>query len=199
LNDQQQSQESGNFPINLTRGITMLCLRTHDAVTAPELERGGGTWKPDTHWIVPLEEDIEREFVQSLLDKYASHLEAYSICKTLGAYCIELQFHDKELGEKCNTAYMKAFRKNGVVTNAKKALNTKPTKRIYKDRMYKLPDGKLFWYYATWDGHGNVVGRVEDENSDLLIKKVIHRSVVEDATLLRKGEEPWVPVRRNEA
>ena len=171
----------------------MLRLNTFDAVTAPELEELGGTWKPNTHWIVPVEEDIERNFVQSLLDKYAPHLEAYFICEAVGSYCIELQFCDSDVGTQCNTEYLKAFRKNGVVTNAKKALDSKPTKRIYKNRMYALPDRTLYWYYAKWDGHGNVVGKVYDSLTGCLENKVVHRSVLEQSMLLRKGTEPWVP------
>lgn len=121
----------------------MLRLHTYDAVTAPEFERRGCRWRPDTHWIVPVEEDIEQEFVQSLLDKYAPHLEAYFIYEAVGSYFIELQFCDSDIGTQCDTEYLKAFRKNGVVTNAKKARNSKPTKRLYKNRMYALPDRTL--------------------------------------------------------
>lgn len=58
--------------------------------------------------------------------------------------------------------------------------------------MYRLPDGELFWYYALWDRHGNLIGKVYDSLNDCLRNEIVHRSVLESAELIPKGEEPWI-------
>lgn len=175
-----------------------ISLRTHDALSAPDFERKGGRWAPHIHWIVPTCDDIESTFVQSLLDKYATDLEAYSILPVFDndTFCVELQFHDESVGERCRTEYIRAFLKGGVVVARKKqareGLPTNARKRLFSHRMYRLPNGEMFFYYAKWDFHGNLVGKVYDEIEGNLRKKIIHRSVLEEAELVPRGKEPWV-------
>lgn len=171
-----------------------ISLRTHDALPAPEFERRGGRWEPHIHWIVPTHDEIESTFVQALLDKYASKVEAYSIlpCLDGDTFCVELQFHDESVGDRCRTEYMRGFGKSGCVPKQKQARSQKAKKRLSSHRMYRLPDGELFFYFAKWDRHGNLVGKVHDDREGHLRNKIIHRSVLEEAELIPKGEEPWV-------
>lgn len=164
------------------------------AITAEEFERRGGEWQPHTHWIVPTHDEIVAEFVQSLLDKYAADVQAYAVSRILDGdtYCVELQFHDDAIGEHCDREYKRGFSKGGVVPKQKQARSKKTKKRLYSHRMYRLPDGELFFYFAKWDGHGNLVGKVYDEIEDNLRNKIVHRSVLEESVLIPKGEEPWV-------
>lgn len=165
-----------------------------DALSAPEFEKRGGKWNPHVHWIVPTNDEIEADFVQGLLDKYSKHVEAYFIQSVFDpeTFCVELQFRDEEVAENCRKEYMRGFGKGGAVPKAKQALPKKAKKRLYKNRMYRLPDGQLFWYYALWDHHGNLIGKIKDELAGCLCNKIIHRSVLEEAEMLPKGEEPWI-------
>jgi hypothetical protein len=96
--------------------------------------------------------------------------------------------------------YQAGFGKGGYVPKKKQALNVKsgpgPRKRLFKNRMYRLPSGQFFWYYALWDGHGNLVGKVEvldrpRRGGVPLGNKIIHRSALEEAELIPRGQEPW--------
>ena len=163
-----------------------------NAVNAPEFERRGNEWNPHVHWVVPTHDEIESGFVQKLLDEYSEHVEAFFITSVFDdqTLSVELQFRDDEIGERCHKEYMQGFGKGGVVALAKKAMQKKATKRLYKDRMYRLPDGEMFLYYALWDSHGNLVGKVAAAN-DRLENRIVHRSVLEQCECIPKGEEPW--------
>lgn len=170
-----------------------LKLPTGNALSATEFERRGGEWNPHVHWIVPTHEPIEASFVQRLIDEFASEVEAYSALPIFRkeTFCIELQFRDDDVGKRCSQKYLRAFRKGGEVVKTKQALATKPKKRLYRNRMYRLPDGELFWYFMKYDGHGFLSGWVYNSLEDELETKVVHRSVLEQAELIRKGKEPW--------
>lgn len=170
-----------------------LILPTRNALSAPEFERRGGEWEPHVHWIVPTHEPIEADFVQRLLDKYASDVEAYFAGPIFDeqTFCIELQFRDDDVGKRCSQEYLRAFRKGGEVVKAKQAMATKPKKRLYRRRMYRLPDGELYWYSMKFDGHGNLSGTVYNALEGEFEKKVVHRSVLEESDLIPKGKEPW--------
>lgn len=173
-----------------------ITLQIDTAITAQEFERRGGKWQPHIHWIVPTHDEIEANFVQALLDKYAADVESYSILPYLDddTYCIELQFHDESVAERCRTEYIRGFGKGGCVPKQKQkqAPSKKAKKRLYTNRMYRLPDGEYFFYYEKWDHHGNLVGKVYDEIEGHLRNKILHRSVLEESVLIPKGEEPWV-------
>lgn len=166
----------------------------HDALSAPEFERRGGKWSPQIHLTVPTHDEIEAQFVQGLLDKYSEHVEAYFIAPVFDGqtYSVELQFRDDDVADRCAKEYRSGFGKGGAVPRAKQAKPKKATKRLLKNRMYRLPDGELFWFYAKWDGHGNLMGKICDPLEDCLHNKVVHRSVLESAEMIPKGEEPWV-------
>lgn len=168
----------------------------HDALSAPDFERQGGKWDPHVHWILPTNDEIEADFVQRLLNKYCEHVEAYFIHPVFDndTFSVELQFCDQEIGKRCHREYMRGFGKGGAVPKAKQARPNKAKKRLYKNRMYRLPDGEMFWYYALWDHHGSLMGKIYDGINDRLQNKIVHRSVLESAELIPKGEEPWVPV-----
>ena len=172
----------------------MISLKTGTAVHASELE---DKWAPQCHWIVQPGEPIEAEFVQSLLDKYGPQVKAYAISQFGTSFCVELQFRDSTIGEQCNPEYVKGWRKGGTVATKKKAANGKSKKRLPCKRMYVLPDGTEFFYYARWDGHGNLIGKVltdaglsPDESGFVRLEnKIVHRSVVENGILVPKGQE----------
>lgn len=172
-----------------------ISFKVHSALDAAEFVRRGGVWEPDIHIVVPVGDEIEAQFVQSVLDKYASHVETYAIgpCLDADTFSVELQFQDKAIAGQCRAEYRRGFGKGGVVPKAKQTRPQKAKKRLHKHRMYQLQDGELFWYYAKWDNHGNLVGKIYDPQDDRLHNKVIHRSVLEQAELVQKGDEPWKP------
>lgn len=172
----------------------MFELKNDQALDADTFVRRGGHWQPHTHWVVSLAEENEARFVQSLLDKYADHVETYAFSPwSDDTFVIELQFLETQIGERCNDEYLKAFRKGGVITNLKKSMKRQATRRLYKHRMYRLPDGELFWYYALWDGYGNLIGKVYDTTTGHLRNKVVNRTVLEESDLIPAGQEPWLP------
>lgn len=180
----------------------MITLKTGSAVHASHLQE---KWNPHCHWIVQSGEPIEAEFIQRLLDKYGPELKAYAINPCFGGtHCVELQFADSVVGKQCNQEYVRGWRKGGAVATKKKAVNSKARKRLPHSRMYILPDGTEFFYYARWDSHGNLIGKVLTEagfepNNDgftPLENRIVHRSVVEQGSLVPKGEERfWVGER----
>lgn len=171
-----------------------ISLRTNHALTASEFERRGGDWNPQIHWIVPTNDEAVSTLVQSLLDKHATSIEAYSIllCFDNDTCSIELQFHDESVGERCQQQYIRGFRKGGCIPKQKQAQAKGAKKRVYSNRMYRLPDGECFFYFAKWDRHGNLVGKVLDDIEGHLRNKIVHRSILENSVLIPKGDEPWV-------
>jgi hypothetical protein len=174
----------------------MLSLRIGSAVHASHISADG--WNPQCHWIVHPEDTIAAEFVESLLDKYGPGMKAYAITPLLGGcFCVELQFVDPILGRQCNLEYVQGWRKGGAVAREKKAANIKAGKRLFRHRMYVLPDGTEFCYFGRWDGHGNLIGKVltdagysPDEEGIIPIEnRIVHRSVVEQGFLVPKGEQ----------
>jgi hypothetical protein len=176
------------------------------ALTAEEFEGRGNHFESDIHIIETLADSASAEWTQHILDKYADDVIAYYIAPAVGngTFVIQLQFaatpEGRTVATECRREYLSGFRKGGQVPRKKRELNakTKPgrRKRLFKDRLYRLPDGTFFWYYALWDCHGNVVGKVEvmdqpRQDSVPLTNKILHRSELEAAELIPKGEEPW--------
>lgn len=64
-------------------------------------------------------------------------------------------------------------------------------KRIYKLRMYRLPDGTLFFNAGKFDGQGHYWGHIHHAIEDRLIFKVFHRSELEKCELVPWDQEPW--------
>jgi len=170
-----------------------VCLKIKNALDAAEFTRRGGEWNPDVHIIVPNADEAESLFVQDLLDKNATDIESYAVAPCLGpdVFSVELQFRNKSVGNEFRKAYRRGFGKGGVVPKAKQTKSRAAKRRLPTHRMYKLRDGEFFWYFAKWDSHGNVVGKIYDPLADCLENKVVHRSVLEEAELVPKGEEPW--------
>lgn len=172
----------------------MIALKTGNAVHASQLR---DQFEPQCHWMLQPGEPIEAEFVQGILDKYGPAVKAYSIMQIGSSYCVELQFADPVVGEQCNREYVRGWRKGGVVATKKKAANGKARQRLLCHRMYILPDGTEFFYYARWDGHGNLIGKVladtrfspDSPEGVPLQNRIVHRSVVEKGVLVPKGEE----------
>ena len=83
--------------------------------------------------------------------------------------------------------------KGGAVATMKKSA----VKRLLRNRMYILLDGTEFFYYARWDGHGNLIGKAltdvgfspDEEGGIPLENKIIHRSIVEEGHLVPVGNE----------
>lgn len=108
------------------------------------------------------------------------------------------------MGKQCNQEYVRGWRKGGAVATKKKAAHLKSQKRLFRNRMYILPDGTEFFYYARWDGHGNLIGMAltdvgfspNEEGGIPLENKVVHRSIVERGALVPTGNERfWVGKR----
>lgn len=169
------------------------------AGTAVEAKHFTGTWNPQCHWIVTPDEPIEAAFIQALLDKYVPHIVAYCIRPWGNMQIVELQFDDDETGKTCNQEYMKGWRKGGQVVVQKQALGKKATKRLYTDRTFILPDGTEFLYYAPYDNHGYVIGKVVNELEQRLENRIEHRSVLEQSTVVPRGQERfWIATETTE-
>ena len=180
---------------------------TASAITADAFQRQGNSFDPDIHIIATTEDAATAEWTQYILDKYADEVTVYSVMPAFGTdtFVIELQFADTPAGRatarECLREYKSGFRRGGAVVRKKKEVNTKTgpekRKRLLKDRMYLLPNGQYFWYYAHWDYHGNVIGKVapidRPGNGGVpLESKIIHRSDLEKAEIVPKGQEPWL-------
>lgn len=176
------------------------------ALTADEFERQGRHFDSDIHIIETPADSASAEWIQHILDKYAAKVIAYYIAPVFGGgtFVVELQFaaspEGRAVAEECLKEYRRGFRKGGQVPKKKKELNAKRApgrrKQLLKHRMYRLSDGQFFWYYALWDGHGNVLGKVEvmgqpSKDGVPLTNKIVHRSELEAAELIPKGAEPW--------
>jgi len=76
---------------------------------------------------------------------------------------------------------------------------SKAKKKLICNRMYVLEDGKEFWYFGKWDNYGNLVGKVVADDAYLfnssdklaLENLIIHRTKLENATLVPIGKERW--------
>lgn len=179
----------------------MITLKTGSAVHATQLT---DEWKPQCHWIVQSGEPIEAEFVQNLLDKYGAQLKAYAVTPFGSSHCVELQFVDSGVGEQCNQEYVRGWGKGGAVATKEKSASVKSRKRLLRNRMYILPDGTEFFYYARWDGHGNLIGKTltdvgfspDEEGYIPLEDRIVHRSIAEEGDLVPVGNERfWVGKR----
>jgi len=86
----------------------------------------------------------------------------------------------------------------------KKAASVKSRKRLYRNRMYILPDGTEFYYFARWDNHGNLVGKsltedgfsLNEEGYLPVVSKIVHRSIVEEGDLVPLGNERFFTGKR---
>ena len=173
-----------------------ITFRKHKAVTAATFEKRGGEWNPHAHFVVPTHNEEEAKVVQDLLDRYGKDVEAYAI-DTVGdaeTFSIELQFRDDDVATKCLKEYRSsknALKKRKKET-PKKAATSAAKKRLYKDRMYRLPDGELFWYYADWDAN-TAMGKVLDplNGPRAVTNKFYRREDLRECDVLPKGEEPW--------
>jgi len=175
-------------------------------VTAQEFETQGNYFSPDIHIIETPDDAAASEWTQYILDKYVDAVVAYHIAPMLGGFTfsIELQFaataDGRATARDCLKEYRSGFRKGGVVPRKKKLSKdvaaTERKTRLFMHRMYRLPDGQFFWYFARWDRHGNLIGKVESidqphQGGIPLENRIIHRSDLEKAKLIPKGEEPW--------
>ena len=141
------------------------------ALTAEEFEHRGNRFESDIHIIETPDDTVSSEWTQHILNKYGSEVSAYHVGTTFSpdSFVIQLQFPSTPEGrataQECLAEYRRGFEKGGYVPKKKQALNARkepgPRKRLYKRRMYRLPDGQSFWYYGLWDRHGNVIGKVE--------------------------------------
>jgi len=174
----------------------MLTFRSANAVTAGEFEGQGNCFSPDIHIIESPDDTAASEWTQTILDKYCDQVIAYHIAPIMGdfTYSIELQFASTPAGRaaarECLKEYRSGFRKGGLVPRRKKQKNAKPTtgrrRRLLKNRMYRLRNGTLFWYYSLWDNHGNLIGKVESHDLPSgdgipLENKIVSRSELENA------------------
>lgn len=184
----------------------MLTFRPKNAVTAEQYESQGNTFDSDIHIIECPDDAISSEWTQHILDKYADEVVAYYIAPMLGdlGFSIELQFARTPAGRttarECRKEYLGGFRKGGYVPTRKQAISKSEAHkkvRLLMNRMYRLPSGQYFWYYGKWDGHGNLIGKVESidrprQNDGIpLENKIVRRTELEQATLIPKGDEPW--------
>ena len=176
------------------------------AVTAEVFVRQGNDFNPDIHIVATPGDTVAAEWTQRIINKYADMVRVYEIGSMFGTntFVIELQFaatpEGRAVAQECLREYRRGFGKGGYVPLKKKALNARAKgekkNRLLKNRMYRLPDGQFYWYFGLWDGHGNLVGKVaaaDPPSADgiLLENKIIHRSQLEEAVLIPKGEEPW--------
>ncbi len=156
--------------------------RSERSIPADRFEAAGGLWNPDVHFIVMPSDEIAAKNVQSILDRYASGVVAHWIQEIDGGcYSIELQFSDPQVGDQCKKEYCRGWQSGGPVTIAKKAQKQRATKRLFKHRMYILPEGTEFLYCGVYDGHGYVWGKVQvpEAGPGKVTNQVVHRSVLE--------------------
>ncbi len=184
----------------------MLTFRSARAMAAKQFESQGNCFSPDIHIIASPDDTTAVEWTQQVLNKYADKVIAYHITPAvLGlAFSIELQFDSTPEGRatarECRREYTRWFGKGGVVARRKKQANAEPRSgrkpRLFVNRMYRLADGQLLWYFGRWDRYGNLVGKVESSDRPRqghvpLENKIVNRSELEKAELIPRGEEPW--------
>lgn len=187
----------------------MLSFRSASAVTAEVFESQGNGFEPDIHIVVSTADEADSEWTQTILDKYAGAVIAYYVQPVFdqNTFSIELQFastsEGRETARRCLSEYKSGFRRGGFVPKKKQQANinvlTGRRRRLLTNRMYRLENGLYFWYFAKWDRHGNLCGKVDaccprgEDGHISLENKVVHRSELERAVLIPRGEEPWLP------
>ncbi len=168
-----------------------------EATTAPVFRLFAGKWEPTRHLVLMPQDPIVMEAELALIEAVAPHVEAYALKGAIAGQglSLELQFKDEAGDRFFRKEWQKRHGKGGRIPKAKQRLNKKTPKRLYVNRMYRFPDGEHFYYFAKWDGHGNLCGKVvcktNPDGSILLANKIVHRSALADAQLIPRGEEPW--------
>lgn len=161
------------------------------SVDAPTWEAQGNKWDPRIHIIVSSVLLDELAAVEAIIQTYATSIVAHFVCPAfLDCISIELQFGDTPEDQKALLACRQDY--NKWYDRPKK--RTTATKRLAKERMYILPDGREFFYGGKWDNYGLLWGQVQSSDDNFLERAVVQRSELERATLVAKNEERWLPM-----
>ena len=178
----------------------MISFPAGNALSADQFEKQGNKFKPEMQLIVTPAMELESAYIKKLLNKYSPEFLAYWIEEAVGgSYSVEIQFKNKATANNALKEYNKAFKKGGDIYEEKKKMASKAKKKLICNRMYVLEDGKEFWYFGKWDNYGNLVGKVVADDAYLFNSSdklaienlIIHRTKLENATLVPIGKERW--------
>ena len=173
----------------------MISFPAGNALSADQFEKQGNKFKPEMQLIVTPAMELESAYIKKLLNKYSPEFLAYWIEEAVGgSYSVEIQFKNKATANNALKEYNKAFKKGGEIYEEKKKMASKAKKKLICNRMYVLEDGKEFWYFGKWDNYGVFADDAYLFNSSdklALENLIIHRTKLENATLVPIGKERW--------
>jgi hypothetical protein len=160
------------------------------AASADEWEAGGQEWNPHSQVITNLKDAFHLPQVQECIRQHAHTVVAFAIVPVFDedSLSIELQFIGRDEAQ----AFDKAYRR--VRLHKPKVKANGPTTKLFKHRMYILPDGREFLLFGRWDQSRRigkvVVGRSLD-GTPRLANEIVDEDVLRKCRLVPKGEEPW--------
>ena len=147
-------------------------------------------WEPDSQVITNVKDDFHLPQVQECIRQHARSVAAFAIVPVLNedTLSVELQF----VGKAEAAAFDKAQRR--VRLHKPKARTSGPVMRLFKNRMYILPDGREFLLFGKWDRSrriGKVVVSRNPDGSGTLANKIVDEDVLRKCRRIPKGQEPW--------
>ena len=167
------------FPALLTR-----------AVSADEWEASGQEWNPHSQVITNLKDAFHLPQVQECIRQHAHAVAAFAIVPVFDedSLSIELQFEGKEQA----LAFDKEYRQ--VRLHKPKGKANGSTTKLFKHRMYILPDGRQFLLFGRWDQSrriGKVVAGRTTDGTLRLANEIVDEDMLRKCRFVPKGEEPW--------
>lgn len=146
-------------------------------------------WHPNRQVITSVKDDFHLQQVQECIRQHAQAVVAFALVPfQQDSLSIELQF----IGNEEALAFDKAYRQVRLHKPNTKA-NGLATK-LFKHRMYILPDGRAFLLYARWDQSrriGKVIACQNPDGTVTVANEIVDDDVLRKCRLIPKGEEPW--------
>lgn len=147
-------------------------------------------WQPDRQVITSTKDDFHFPQVQECIRQHAHAVVAYAIVRIFDedSLSIELQF----VGPDEARAFDKTHQR--VRLHKPKSKVKGPTVKLFKHRMYILPDGREFLMWGKWDQSrriGKVIATRNPDGTGTLANEIVDEEVLRKCLLVPKGEETW--------
>lgn len=162
----------------------------------PDLHRNAAAadnyegWQPNRQVITSTKDDFHFPQVQECIRQHAHAVVAYAIVRIFDedSLSIELQF----VGAGEARAFDKTHQR--VRLHKPKTEAKGPVTKLFKHRMYILPDGREFLLFHKWDTSrriGKVIASRRPDGTVTLANEIVGEDVLRKCRLVPKGEEPW--------
>lgn len=162
------------------------------AVPADEWEQAGQEWEPDAQVIANPIDNFHFPQVRECLRQHSSGIVSYAIVRLFDSDTLSVELQFASATEK--NAFLKTYGK--VRLHKPKSPSSGTVKRLFRNRMYILPDGREFWLHYKWDNSRRIGKVVADRLPDgrlELANEIVDDAVLRRCELIPKGQEPWRP------